>query len=189
MFRRPSPCWRDGRCNPKASRPRLLGVDLRRANPSKAYLVGADLEGAHLSRAWLPQARLDGADLTDVNLQGVNLAGASLDGAELTGALLQRAHMEGASLREAKLDGARLDGCTGRPGHCLARWVRAAASRRGSTPLRELIPGTQQSAWWWTPSSRPEQPLPPPGLHPPLTRIYISNPGFRINRVCGGESR
>jgi len=97
-----------------------LGLAVRWAVKTRAYLAGANLAGAYLARAnlagaYLARANLAGAYLARANLAGAylaraNLAGANLDGANLAGAYLARANLAGANLDGANLAGANLDG-------------------------------------------------------------------------------
>jgi len=80
----------------------LAGADLTGANLTGANLAGADLQGADLAGANLAGADLAGADLTGANLTGANLADANLAGANLAGANLTRANLTGADLTGAK---------------------------------------------------------------------------------------
>ena len=110
----------------------LVGIDLRNAEASGAFLVKADLtqanlQGANLNGANLQEARLilanlqgailllanlQGAKLNGANLQEANLPMANLQGALLTGASLQGADLTGANLRGADLSNANLQGAS-----------------------------------------------------------------------------
>ncbi len=85
-----------------------LGLAVKWAVTSGAYLGGANLSGAYLSYAYLSGANLSDAYLRDANLGGANLSGAYLSGANLSGANLRGANLDGANLRGANLDGANL---------------------------------------------------------------------------------
>jgi hypothetical protein len=92
-----------------------LGLAVRVAVKSGAYLSGANLSGANLSGAYLSGANLSwayliGADLSGANLIGANLSGANLSGANLSGAYLIGAYLSGANLIGADLSGADLSG-------------------------------------------------------------------------------
>ncbi len=93
------------------SKARLWGVDLRGAKLDEAQLDGADLSNSLLTGASLSNAHLDKADLTGgVQAQGVNFLNASLQGADLTGAQLQLADFSSAAMQGAVLNFARLEG-------------------------------------------------------------------------------
>jgi hypothetical protein len=87
-----------------------LGLAVRWAFKTGAYLGGANLEGAYLRGAYLEGANLGGAYLEGANLEGANLGGANLGGANLEGANLEGADLRGANLRGANLGGANLEG-------------------------------------------------------------------------------
>jgi hypothetical protein len=86
------------------------GAYLSGADLSGAYLSGAYLSGAYLSRAYLSGANLSGADLSRAHLSGADLSGAYLSGADLSGAYLSGADLSGADLSGAYLSGADLSG-------------------------------------------------------------------------------
>jgi uncharacterized protein YjbI with pentapeptide repeats len=93
------------------SKARLWGVDLRGAKLDEAQLDGADLSNSLLTGASLSNAHLEKADLTGgVQAQGVNFLNASLQGADLTGAQLQLADFSSAAMQGAVLNFARLEG-------------------------------------------------------------------------------
>jgi uncharacterized protein YjbI with pentapeptide repeats len=92
------------------SRADLSGADLSGAYLSRAYLSGADLSGAYLSGADLSRADLSGADLSGADLSGADLSGAYLSRADLSGADLSGADLSGAYLSRADLSGAYLSG-------------------------------------------------------------------------------
>ncbi len=77
-----------------------LGLAVKWAVASRAYLSGANLSGADLS----------GADLSGANLSGANLSGANLSCADLCRANLSRANLSRANLSRAYLSGANLSG-------------------------------------------------------------------------------
>jgi hypothetical protein len=92
-----------------------LGLAVRWARKSGAYLRdadlrGADLSGADLRGADLRGADLSGADLRDADLRDADLSGAYLIGAYLRDADLRDADLSGADLRDAYLIGAYLRG-------------------------------------------------------------------------------
>ena len=87
-----------------------LGLAIRWAIKSRAYLSGANLSGANLSGAYLSGADLSGADLSGANLSGAYLSRAYLSGANLSGAYLSGADLSGAYLSGADLSGAYLSG-------------------------------------------------------------------------------
>jgi hypothetical protein len=93
----------------------LRNADLGGAYLRDAYLGGADLGGAYLRNADLGGANLRGANLSGANLRGANLSGANLRDADLRGAdlydaYLRDAYLGGANLRDAHLGGANLRG-------------------------------------------------------------------------------
>ncbi len=88
-------------CADGAPRPIKLGLAIKWAIKTRAYLTGADLTGAYLRGANLTGANLRGADLTGANLTGADLTGANLTGADLTGAYLTGANLTGADLTGA----------------------------------------------------------------------------------------
>ncbi|MBN4001216.1 pentapeptide repeat-containing protein [Nostoc sp. LPT] len=93
----------------------LREANLKHANLQETYLEYARLQGAelfkaNLQRAFLEGAKLQGAFLGDANLQGAKLPGANLQSANLYGANLQGAVLAGANLQEAVLTGANLQG-------------------------------------------------------------------------------
>jgi BTB/POZ domain-containing protein KCTD9 len=90
------------------SRADLNGADLSRADLNGADLSRADLNGANLSKADLNRANLSLANLNLANLMWVNLWWANLSGAELNRANLRWAKLSGANLSRAKLSGANL---------------------------------------------------------------------------------
>lgn len=99
-----------------ASRPDLVGADLRHValsefNLSNADLSNALLAGAQIGECALHGATLDGADLTGATLRNGRLPDASLRGASLRGADLRDARLRGADLTGADLTDARLDKC------------------------------------------------------------------------------
>jgi hypothetical protein len=78
-----------------------LGLAVKWAIESGAYLSGAylsraDLSGADLSGAYLSRAYLSGADLSGAYLSGADLSRADLSGADLSGAYLSGADLSGA---------------------------------------------------------------------------------------------
>jgi len=94
----------------------LGGINLRKADLSRADLNGANLAGADLNRADLSSAIMVGATLTKANLSDTDLReaiieqtdfrGASLYGADLRGVDLTISDWRGAYFGEAKLDSA-----------------------------------------------------------------------------------
>ena len=80
-----------------------LGLAVRVAVKSRAYLSGANLSGANLSGAYLSGAYLSGANLSRANLSGANLSGAYLGRAYLSGADLSRADLSRADLSGEKI--------------------------------------------------------------------------------------
>jgi Pentapeptide repeats (8 copies) len=87
-----------------------LGLAVKWARKSGAYLSGANLSGANLRGAYLSGANLSGANLRDAYLRGADLSGANLSGADLSGADLSDAYLSGANLRDAYLRDAYLSG-------------------------------------------------------------------------------
>jgi len=87
-----------------------IGLAVRWAIKSRAYLSDADLSGADLS-----DANLIGADLIDANLRGANLSGADLIDANLRGA-----YLTGADLSRANL----IDGGQDERGYRFIGWKR-----------------------------------------------------------------
>ena len=88
----------------------LAGAYLAGANLADANLAGAYLAGANLARANLARANLADANLADANLARANLADANLADANLARAYLADANLAGASLADANLAGANLAG-------------------------------------------------------------------------------
>jgi len=86
----------------------LSGADLSDANLIGADLIDANLRGANLSRADLIDANLSGADLSGANLIDAYLIGADLSRADLIDANLIGADLIDANLRGANLSGADL---------------------------------------------------------------------------------
>ena len=84
----------------------LRGAYLRGADLQDANLRGANLQGANLRDTYLRGADLQGANLRDAYLQDTYLRGADLQGADLQGANLQGAYLQGAYLQGAYLRGA-----------------------------------------------------------------------------------
>ena len=76
-----------------------LGLAVRVAVKSGAYLSGANLSGADLSGANLSRANLIGANLSGANLSGADLSGANLSGAYLIGANLSGANLSGEKVK------------------------------------------------------------------------------------------
>ena len=100
-------------CAPDASVSVKLGLAVRWAVKSDAYLAGANLARAYLADAYLAganlaDANLAGANLARANLADANLAGANLAGANLADAYLADANLAGAYLADAYLAGANL---------------------------------------------------------------------------------
>src|SRR5258706_5413393 len=98
--------WRDN--NPD------VDVDLSEAHLIEASLKGVDLTRANLSRAlllgaYLCEAELRQANLSEVNLRQATLIQAQLSGATLLRAYLGRANLSQANLREADLRMAHLN--------------------------------------------------------------------------------
>jgi Pentapeptide repeats (8 copies) len=87
----------------------LTGTNLAGANLTGAYLSGADLSGANLAGAYLSGADLAGAYLADAHIVDANLTRADLAGADLAGADLTGANLADANLADANLAGANLD--------------------------------------------------------------------------------
>ena len=97
-----------------------IGLAVRWAIKSRAYLSDADLSGADLS-----DANLIGADLIDANLRGANLSRADLIDANLSGADLIDANLRGAYLTGADLSRANLiDGGQDERGYRFIGWKR-----------------------------------------------------------------
>ncbi|WP_299549901.1 pentapeptide repeat-containing protein, partial [uncultured Tateyamaria sp.] len=97
-------------CNEDEGYSVKLGLAVKWAFKTGAYLRGAYLRGADLRGADLRGAYLRGADLRGADLRGANLRGAYLRGADLRGADLDGANLGGANLRGAYLGGANLGG-------------------------------------------------------------------------------
>ncbi len=97
-------------CSEDASVSIKIGLAVRWAVKTDAYLTGANLTGANLAGANLTGANLTGANLTGTYLTGANLTGANLADADLAGANLTRASLRSANLRGANLAGANLAG-------------------------------------------------------------------------------
>ena len=87
-----------------------LGLAVKWAVTTRAYLTGAYLSGADMTRADMTRADMTRADLTRANLTGAYLTGANLTGANLTDANLTGADMTGANLTRAYLTDANLTG-------------------------------------------------------------------------------
>jgi hypothetical protein len=103
----------------------LRGADLRGAYLSGADLSGADLRGADLRGADLRDAYLRGADLSGANLSRADLRGADLRGADLSRANLSRADLRGADLSGAYLRGAAvIDGGQRSDGYRFVGWIK-----------------------------------------------------------------
>ena len=98
---------------------RMVGLDLRGVDLSRANLRNTDFLETRLDGARLSDADLSYADLRRTRLDDADLRGAVLTGATLQEAVLARANLEGADLSyvsvlaadltEARLDGAVLD--------------------------------------------------------------------------------
>ena len=95
-------------CADDAPRSIKLGLAVRWAIKSRAYLAGAYLAGANLAGANLADANLAGANLADANLADAYLAGANLADANLAGANLADANLARANLARANLADAYL---------------------------------------------------------------------------------
>jgi hypothetical protein len=95
-------------CDEAAPTSIKLGLAVKWAIGSGAYLGGASLGGADLSGASLGGADLSAADLSGADLSGADLGGADLGGAYLGGANLSGADLSGADLGD--LGGAYLGG-------------------------------------------------------------------------------
>jgi hypothetical protein len=102
-------------CNESESYSVKLGLAVKWAFKTGAYLGGANLRGANLRGANLRGADfggayLGGADLRSADLRGANLRGADLRGAYLGGAYLRSADFGGADFGSAYLGSANLGG-------------------------------------------------------------------------------
>jgi hypothetical protein len=102
-------------CNESESYSVKLGLAVKWAFKTGAYLGGANLRGANLRGANLRGADfggayLGGADLRSADLRGANLRGADFGGAYLGGADLRSADFGGAYLGSAYLGSANLGG-------------------------------------------------------------------------------
>ena len=102
-------------CKPDELPSTKLGLAVKVAVKSRAYLsradlAGANLAGANLADANLADANLADANLADANLARANLARADLAGANLAGANLADAYLADANLARANLSGANLSG-------------------------------------------------------------------------------
>jgi len=111
------------------------GVNLSRADFSRANLVGADFNKAELNKADFSGTNLLGANLKEaslkeVDLRSANLSGSNLCGADLTGAFLYRADLSGVDLNRANLSGAELRWAD-------LSWVDLSASKLYKTKIRE----------------------------------------------------
>lgn len=94
---------------------RMVGLDLRGVDLSRANLRNTDFLETRLDGARLSDADLSYADLRRSRLDDADLRGAVLTGATLQAAVLARANLEGADLSYvsvlgADLTGVRLDG-------------------------------------------------------------------------------
>ena len=72
----------------------LGGLDLRRADARRAFLVNADLRQADLSDANLAEADFENADLSGASGMNANLAGANLRKAYLVGAVMPGSQLD-----------------------------------------------------------------------------------------------
>ena len=109
-------------CADDAPRSIKLGLAVRWAIKSRAYLAGAYLAGANLAGANLADANLAGANLADANLARANLARANLADAYLARANLARANLADAYLADAYLADANLAGAKWRDGITINKW-------------------------------------------------------------------
>jgi hypothetical protein len=130
-------------CDPTSPKTIKLGLAVRDAVKSRAYLSGADLSGADLSGANLSGAYLSGADLSGGNLSGACLSGANLlraylSGADLSGGNLSGADLSGAYLSRADLSGANLSGAnlSGAKGYTPERCVALASLPYMTGPIQ-----------------------------------------------------
>jgi hypothetical protein len=94
---------------------KLIGLAVRKALESGAYMRGADMGSVDLRGVDLRGVDLRGVDLRGVDLRGVDLGdadlrGAYLGGADLRDAYLRDADLGGADLRDADLNGVDLGG-------------------------------------------------------------------------------
>ena len=100
--------------------PRFFGLNMSRADLSKAGLAGAviagvnlersDLTGARLANATVAGTNLDGASFRDADLHGARIFAANLNGADFGSADLRRTIWVSSNVSGAKFEGARLDG-------------------------------------------------------------------------------
>jgi hypothetical protein len=95
----------------------LMGVDLSRADLSKAIICMVDLSASILKQtifteAFLKETDFSGADLKGANLRGADLRGANFRRADLRGAYFEGADLRGADLREANVEGASFEGAS-----------------------------------------------------------------------------
>ena len=106
-----------------------LGLAVRWAIKSRAYMHDANLRGANLYGANLRDANLRDANLRDANLRDANLHGAYMHGANLHGAYMHGADLRGANLRDAKLHGADLRDANLRDAYMRDAYMRCADLR------------------------------------------------------------
>jgi hypothetical protein len=93
-------------CNESESYSVKLGLAVKWAFKTGAYLGGANLRGADLRGANLRGADFGGAYLGGADLRSADLRGANLRSADLRGADLRGAYLGGAYLRSADFGGA-----------------------------------------------------------------------------------
>jgi hypothetical protein len=93
-------------CNESESYSVKLGLAVKWAFKTGAYLGGANLRGADLRGANLRGADFGGAYLGGADLRSADLRGADLRSADLRGADLRGAYLGGAYLRSADFGGA-----------------------------------------------------------------------------------
>jgi hypothetical protein len=130
-------------CNESESYSVKLGLAVKWAFKTGAYLGGANLRGANLRGANLRGADfggayLGGADLRSADLRGANLRGADFGGAYLGGADLRSADFGGAYLGSAYLGSANLGGAN--LGGAYLGSANLGGANLGGADLGGLIP-------------------------------------------------
>jgi uncharacterized protein YjbI with pentapeptide repeats len=88
----------------------LVGVQLPKANLTRADLRGADAREAMMVGATIEDASLRSANFREANLRGASLQRSVLDDGDLSGAELDQVNLAGASLENTDLSNAELEG-------------------------------------------------------------------------------